>query len=361
MPVVAWQHILDKALGGGRVTDDEAQVLLEGSELLTLGRAANEIRRRKHPQPLVTFIVDRNINYTNVCESKCKFCAFYRQPEAPEAYVLSEDAIYHKIADAIAAGGTQIMLQGGLHPDLGLAFFENLLRGIKARYDITLHSFSPAEIIYMAKKERISIYDTLMRLRSAGLDSLPGGGAEILDDAVRARVSPHKISASQWLEVMETAQNIGMGTTATMVIGMGETMAQRIRHLRVIRDLQDRTDGFRAFIMWTFQPGNTELGGAKTTAWDYLRTLAVARLYLDNITHLQGSWVTQGQAIGQLTLAFGANDLGSIMLEENVVRAAGTAYQMSVEKMTDIIRAAGKIPAQRDTKYEILRTFESEE
>jgi cyclic dehypoxanthinyl futalosine synthase len=356
--VTASLKILDKLLNGYRLSDEGALELLEWSELPALGLAADEMRRRKHPQPLVTFIVDRNINYTNICTSKCKFCAFYRQLEAPDAYVLCDDIIYHKIAEAIAADGTQIMLQGGLHPQLGLAFFEKLLRGIKARFDVTLHCFSPAEILHMAKKEGISLHDTLGRLRAAGLDSLPGGGAEILDDAVRSRVSPHKISASQWLEVMETAHNIGMGTTATMVMGLGETREQRVKHFREIRDLQDRTCGFRAFIMWAFQPGNTELGGEKASAWDYLRTLAVARLYLDNIPHLQGSWVTQGQAVGQLTLAFGADDLGSIMLEENVVRAAGTAYQMSIEKMADMIRATGKIPAQRDTKYNVIRTFD---
>lgn len=355
--MTAWTMILDKLLGGRRLTDEGALELLERAALPALGLAADEMRRRKHPRPLVTFIVDRNINYTNVCISKCKFCAFYRQLDEPDAYVLCDDILYGKIAQTIAAGGTQIMLQGGLHPHLGLTYFEKLLRGIKARFDIVLHCFSPAEIVHMAEKEGISLHDTLQRLREAGLDSLPGGGAEILDDTVRSRVSPCKISASQWLEVMETAHNIDMGTTATMVMGLGETPAQRVSHFRKIRDLQDRTSGFRAFIMWTFQPGNTVLGGEKATAWDYLRTLAVARLYLDNIPHLQGSWVTQGQAVGQLTLAFGADDLGSIMLEENVVRAAGTAYQMSVEKMVDMIRATGKIPAQRDTRYEIIKTF----
>jgi cyclic dehypoxanthinyl futalosine synthase len=355
-----WQKIIPDTLDGVRLSDTAALQLMCRGDLLSLGQAADELRRRKHPAPYVTFIVDRNINYTNVCKSRCKFCAFYRQSEAPDAYILDEQTIYQKIAETIAAGGTQIMLQGGLHPDLGIDYFEKLLRGIKARFDVTVHSFSPAEIVHIGEKDGLSVYDTLVRLREAGLDSLPGGGAEILDDAVRSRVSPHKITAGQWLAVMETAQNLGMGTTATMVIGMGETLEQRINHLRVIRDMQDRTGGFRAFIMWTFQPGNTELGGEKATAWDYLRTLAVARLYLDNVEHLQGSWVTQGQSIGQLTLGFGANDLGSIMLEENVVRAAGTAYQMSIENMVSIIYAVGKIPAQRDTKYNVIRTFLSE-
>lgn len=352
-----WQTIIDQTLRGSRLQDDEALELLSQGDLLALGQAADIIKQRKHPEPYVTFIVDRNINYTNVCKSKCKFCAFYRASDAADAYILSADELYRKVEETLAAGGTQIMLQGGLHPSLQLEYFEDMLRNIKARFPITIHSFSPAEIIHMADQAGISIHAALSRLQTAGLDSLPGGGAEILDDDIRRRVSPLKISANEWLKVMETAQRLGMGTTATMVIGMQETYRQRINHFRAIRELQDRTTGFRAFIMWTFQPGNTELGGEKATAWDYLRTLAVARLYLDNIPQLQGSWVTQGQSVGQLTLAFGANDLGSIMLEENVVRAAGTSYQMSIDNMTALIRATGKIPAQRDTQYEIIKTF----
>ncbi|SMD05146.1 cyclic dehypoxanthinyl futalosine synthase [Sporomusa malonica] len=352
-----WQSIITRTLQGNRLQDDEALELLTQGDLPALGQAADVIRQKKHPGPYITFIVDRNINYTNVCKSQCKFCAFYRAKDAGDAYVLNTAELYEKIAETIAAGGTQIMLQGGLHPELTLDYFENMLRGIKAQFPITIHSFSPAEIVHMAGHAGITVQETLRRLQAAGLDSLPGGGAEILDDEVRQRVSPLKITAQQWLDVMESAQRMGMGTTATMVIGLQETYQQRINHFRSIRELQDRTGGFRGFIMWTFQPGNTELGGEKTSAWDYLRTLAVARLYLDNISHLQGSWVTQGQSIGQLTLAFGADDLGSIMLEENVVRAAGTAYQMSIDKMADLIRATGKIPAQRDTKYEILKTF----
>lgn len=351
------QEIIDRTLQGNRLSDDEAFELLTRGDLPELGQAADIIRRRKHPLPYATFIVDRNINYTNVCQSQCKFCAFYRTRDADDAYVLSTAELHQKIAETLEAGGTQIMLQGGLHPELSLDYFESMLRGIRARFPITIHSFSPAEIVHMARKAGVTVDETLRRLQAAGLNSLPGGGAEILDDAVRRRVSPLKITALEWLEVMETAQCLEMGTTATMVIGMQETIRQRIHHFRVIRDLQDRTGGFRAFIMWTFQPGNTELGGEKASAWDYLRTLAVARLYFDNISHLQGSWVTQGQSIGQLTLAFGADDLGSIMLEENVVRAAGTAYQMSIDKMTELIRAAGRIPAQRNTQYEILKTF----
>jgi len=355
--VALWQKTLTRVLEGGRLSDEGALEILQHADLTVLGQAADEIRRRKHPRSLITFIIDRNINYTNICVSKCKFCAFYREASAPDAYLLCPDVLQHKVTETIAAGGTQIMLQGGLHPNLGLPYFEKLLRAVKSRHDITLHCFSPAEVAHMAAQEGISVRDTLLRLQAAGLDSLPGGGAEILHETVRARVSPQKISAARWLQVMETAHHIGLGTTATMVIGLGETLPQRIGHWRVLRDLQARTGGFRAFIMWSFQPGNTALGGGKISAWDYLRTLAAARLYLDNIPHLQGSWVTQGEAVGQLTLAFGADDLGSIMLEENVVRAAGTAFSMSVEKMLDLIRAAGKIPAQRDTRYEIIKIF----
>lgn len=332
--------------------------LLCNGDVLALGKQADEVRRSLHPDNTVTFIVDRNINYSNVCVSECKFCAFYRRKGEKGKYLLSNDVILKKIDETISAGGTQVMIQGGLHPDLDFQYYLDMLNLIKKKYRITIHSFSPAEVIHMAKKANLSILDTLKELKKAGLDSLPGGGAEILVDEVRQRVSPKKISAGEWLEVMEIAHGIGLESTATMVIGMGETLEQRIEHMEKVRQLQKRTGGFRAFITWTFQPGNTELGGKKVTAWDYLKTLAVTRIYLDNIKHIQGSWVTQGQNIGQLTLAFGADDLGSIMLEENVVRAAGTSYQMSIDKMVNIIRDAGKVAAQRDTQYNIIRKFE---
>ncbi|QDR82469.1 cyclic dehypoxanthinyl futalosine synthase [Sporomusa termitida] len=352
-----WRQILNREWQKSPLTDEEALLLLQAADIWELGQAADLMRQHHHPDSPVTFIIDRNINYTNVCTNQCKFCAFYRQADAQDAYLLDDQSIYQKIGETIAAGGTQIMLQGGLHPGLGLAYFEKLLRGIKERFAITIHSLSPTEIVDLAAKERLTVQETLSRLKKAGLDSLPGGGAEILDDAVRLRVSPDKISVQQWLDTMATAHRLGMATTATMVIGLGETYQQRINHLRVVRELQALTGGFRAFIMWTFQPGNTQLGGGKASSWEYLRTLAVARLYLHNIKHLQGSWVTQGQSIGQLTLAFGANDLGSIMLEENVVRAAGTANHMSTEYMVDIIRGAGKKAAQRDTAYNIIKMY----
>lgn len=331
--------------------------LLTTGNIIELGQAADAVRRKLHPGNKVTFIIDRNINYTNVCQSECRFCAFYRKVGHKDAYVLPETVILNKIQETVAAGGTQIMLQGGLNPALDIHYYTNLLTTIKKNFTITIHSFSPAEVLFIARQAGISVSETLKRLNAAGLDSLPGGGAEILVDRVRRQVSPKKISAGDWLDVMEQAQKMGLKTTATMVIGMGETYAERLEHMDKIRRLQEKTGGFRAFIMWSYQPGNTELGGEKISTWDYLKTLAVARLYLDNIEHIQGSWVTQGQNTGQLTLAFGANDLGSIMLEENVVRAAGTAYEMSVNKMVEIIRGAGKIPAQRDTNYTILKVF----
>lgn len=339
------------------LSPEQTLEMFKHSDILELGQTADALRNKLHPGNLVTFVIDRNINYTNICSSECRFCAFYRRQTHQDAYVLENEIILEKIRETIDAGGTQVMLQGGLHPELGLDYYLNLLSLIKKNYQITIHSFSPAEVLHISRQAGLSVTETLIRLKAAGLDSLPGGGAEILVDEVRQRVSPKKISAGDWLAVMEAAHTIGLESTATMVIGMGETYAHRIEHMEKIRALQEKTGGFRAFITWTFQPGNTELGGEKTSAWDYLKTLALTRLYLDNIKHIQGSWVTQGQNIGQLTLAFGANDLGSIMLEENVVRAAGTAYQMSIDKMVSMIRAAGKIPAQRDTEYFIIKRF----
>ena len=339
------------------ISAQEALNLLKHEDILVLGKMADKIRQQKHPDNVVSFVVDRNINYTNICTSECKFCAFYRKEENSDTYVLSNEVIMEKIKETIEAGGTQIMLQGGLNPNLRLGYYVDLLKMIKSKYNITIHSFSPAEIVHIAKQENMSVKAVLLSLHEAGLDSLPGGGAEILVDEIRYKISPKKITADQWLNVMEEAHKIGMKSTATMVIGFGETLEQRIEHMQKIKELQEKTGGFRAFITWTFQPGNTELGGKKTNAWEYLRTLAVTRIYLDNIEHVQGSWVTQGQETGQITLAFGANDLGSIMLEENVVRAAGTAYEMSINKMVNLITASGKIPAQRDTEYNIIKKF----
>ena len=339
-----------------RLNEREAEELLLHGDPVELGRRA-DAERRKRFDDTVTFIVDRNINYTNVCVNECRFCAFFRRKESRDAYLLTYDEILEKVRETVEAGGSQVMIQGGLYPDLGLEYYEKMLSLIKSKYDITIHSFTATEIQHFARQAGISILDCLKRLQAAGLDSLPGGGAEILVDEIRQKVSPKKIMTEDWLHVMECAHSIGMESTATMVIGLGETMAQRVEHMDKIRRLQDRTGGFRAFITWTFQPGNTELGGEKTSGWDYMRTLAMTRLYMDNVAHIQGSWVTQGERIGQLTLGFGADDLGSIMLEENVDRAAGTAYDMSIKKMADLIRGAGEKAAQRDTEYRIIRRF----
>lgn len=339
-----------------RLIDNEALKFFESGNLLELGKTADAIRKKKFGDT-VTFIIDRNINYTNVCKNECKFCAFFRRKNQRGAYLLTHEEILQKVRETVDAGGTQLMIQGGLHPDLDLSYYEKMLRLIKKNFDITIHSFTATEIQYFARRAGLSIVDTLKRLQTAGLDSLPGGGAEILVDEIRKKISPKKIMTDDWLGVMRAAHSIGMKSTATMVIGFGETLAQRLEHMKKIRDLQDETGGFRAFITWTYQPLNTALGGEKVSAQDYMRTLAMTRIFMDNVDHIQGSWVTQGERIGQLTLAFGADDLGSIMLEENVVRAAGTAFDMSTRKMIDLIRSAGRIPAQRNTTYDVLKTF----
>ena len=341
-----------------RMEKQEAVELLTHGNPLELGARADAIRRERFGNT-VTFIVDRNINYTNICQNECRFCAFFRRKEHKDAYLLDYDTILAKVRETVEAGGTQVMIQGGLHPDLGLPFYEEMLRKIKSNFDITIHSFTATEIQHFARQAGLSVLDTLKRLQAAGLDSLPGGGAEILSDRVRQIVSPKKIMTDDWLAVMEAAHSIGMKSTATMVIGLGETMEERIEHMEKIRRLQDKTGGFRAFITWTFQPGNTDIGGEKVSAWDYMKTLAMSRIYMDNIDHIQGSWLTQGERIGQLTLGFGGDDLGSIMLEENVVRAAGTRYDMSIRKMVNLIQGAGRDAAQRDTTYRIIKRYDN--
>ena len=334
----------------------EDGIRLFDDDLLELGLRADSIRRRRFGD-VTTFIIDRNINYTNVCENECKFCAFFRRSGTKDAYLLTLDEILKKVHETVECGGTQVMIQGGLNPALTLEDFENMFRAIKSRFDITIHSLTATEIEWLSRRSGLTILNVLKRLQAAGLDSLPGGGAEILVDEIRKRISPKKITTEGWLNVMRTAHSIGMRSTATMVIGFGETPAQRIEHMEKVRRLQDETGGFRAFITWTFQPSNTALGGGKVSAWDYMRTLAITRIYLDNIDHIQGSWVTQGERIGQLTQGFGADDLGSIMLEENVVRAAGTSFDMSVGKMLRMIKGAGFRPAQRRSDYSIIKYF----
>ncbi|HSW64305.1 MAG TPA: cyclic dehypoxanthinyl futalosine synthase [Dissulfurispiraceae bacterium] len=355
-----------------RIDRKKALRLLQKAELLELGEMADAARKELHPESRVTFIVDRNINYTNVCINRCTFCAFYRDAGSPEAYVLSENELFRKIEETIALEGTQILLQGGLHPDLDMDYYTGLLRKIKERFEISIHGFSPPEVAYLAKRHSLTIRETLMMLRLAGLDSIPGGGAEILSDRVREVLSPKKIRTEAWLKVMEEAHRLGMRTTATMMFGSVETPEEIIDHLDAVRTLQDETGGFTAFIPWSFQPGNSELarkaeGGRrkaikqteinKATAVDYLRVLALSRIYLDNVRNLQASWVTQGLKMAQVALRFGANDFGSTMIEENVVRAAGVAYRVTKDDIISAIKSAGFQPAQRNTHYHILRTF----
>lgn len=352
------KKVFKKASQGKRLESDEGLLLFKQADLLDLGELADNVRRRLHPQRLVTFIIDRNINYTNICINKCKFCAFYRDADSPDAFILSKADIFRKIEETIAQNGTQILMQGGVHPDLGIEYFEDLFSSIKDRFAIQIHSLSPAEISFLAKKANISILDALIRLRSSGLDSIPGGGAEILVDRVRKKVSPNKIRWKQWAEVMRTAQKIGMPTTATMMFGSLETDKEIIAHLVRLRNIQDETHGFTAFIPWTYQPGNTELGGRSATAVEYLKVLALSRIMLDNFVNIQASWVTQGAKIAQVALKFGANDFGSTMIEENVVAAAGVTYRMTQEEIINVIRDAGYIPAQRNTRYKILKKYD---
>jgi len=372
-----------------RITKKQALRLLQKADLLELGAQADAVRQALHPDRTVTFIVDRNINYTNVCINQCTFCAFYRDADSPDAYVLSDDDLFTKIEETLALEGTQILIQGGLHPDLGIDYYIDLLKKIKERYAINIHGFSPPEVTYLSRQHALTIRETLMLLRIAGLDSIPGGGAEILTDRVREILSPKKIKTGEWLKVMEEAHRLGMRTTATMMFGSVETPEDIIEHLDAIRTLQDKTGGFTAFIPWSFQPGNTELSKKaavssqqpagnrksktagsdtsaisnlksdikKATAVDYLRVLAVSRLYLDNVQNLQASWVTQGLKMAQVALRFGANDFGSTMIEENVVRAAGVAYRVTKDDIISAIKSAGFEPAQRNTGYNILKRF----
>lgn len=350
------REILDKAVKE-RIDFEEAVFLYREAGLLELAHAADAVCRKKHPDGIATFQIDRNINYTNICRKECSFCAFYRSKDHPEAYVLTQEEIEKKIAETIELSGTQVMLQGGINPDLKIDYYTNMFRNIKRKFKIRIHSLSPPEVVHISETSGLSIPAALRELMKAGLDSLPGGGAEVLVDSVRQRISPHKISSAKWLEVMEEAHKLGLKTTATMMIGTVEAVEDRISHLRKIRDLQDKTGGFMSFIPWTFQPGNTVLGGKSISPVEYLRTLSLSRLFLDNFPNIQGSWVTQGKDIGQLCLSFGANDLGSIMIEENVVRAAGVSHRITVEEMVDLIRNAGKVPAQRDTEFDLLRQF----
>jgi cyclic dehypoxanthinyl futalosine synthase len=357
-------QILEKARSGERITDEDAVALLRSRDLLAVGRVANEIRNRLNDPSKVTFIVDRNLNYTNVCVTDCDFCAFYRRPgDRREGYLLPKPVIFKKIEETLAIGGTGVLMQGGHHPDLAIDYYEDLFRSIKARYPIHLHALSPPEIQHIARRSKLTVPETLARLRDAGLDSLPGGGAEILVDRVRAIIAPKKTKSEEWLDVMRHAHRLGMSTTATMMYGHVETLEERVEHMRRIRELQDETRGFRAFISWTFQRDGNRLDDvvpdeAMPTSFDYLLTQAVSRIYLDNVPHIQSSWVTQGMKVGQVALGFGADDMGSVMIEENVVSAAGTTYRTTTDELVHLIRSLGKTPVQRDTLYREVRVFE---
>jgi cyclic dehypoxanthinyl futalosine synthase len=359
----ATAEILDKALSGERITDADAIGLLRSRDLVRVGRAAHELRNRRIDPDRITFVIDRNLNYTNICHTDCDFCAFYRRPgDRREGYLLPKAVIFKKIEETLALGGTALLMQGGHHPDLGIDYYEDLFRSIKSRYRIHLHALSPPEVQHIARRSRLTIPATLTRLRDAGLDSLPGGGAEILVDRVRDLIAPKKTKAGEWLGVMRSAHRLGISTTATMMYGHVETLEERVEHMRRIRALQDEQRGFRAFISWTFQSDGNRLAASvppetMPTSFDYLLTQAVSRIYLDNVDHIQSSWVTQGMKVGQVALGFGADDLGSIMIEENVVSAAGTTYRATTDDFVRAIKALGKTPVQRDTLYRDVRVW----
>ena len=353
--------IVDDAVGGRRISAGDAHQLLLNGDLIDLGLAAEEVRNRFNDPDAASYNIDRNVNYTNICVYRCRFCAFYREPGDEEGYLLSFEEIGKKVEETLALNGTGILMQGGVHPDLPLSYYEDLLRYLKSEYpEIHLHAFSPPEIKFIAKLERMSFYDVIARLKDAGLQSIPGGGAEILVDSVRKDILAYgKTSSDEWLDIMRQAHRNDLRTSATMMYGMGEGLEARVEHLQRVRDLQDETGGFTAFISWTFQHDHTEMEDVpETFAHEYLTTLAVSRLFLDNVEHLQTSWVTQGKKIGQLALKFGADDMGSIMIEENVVSAAGTAFKMSQDEMEHLIRSAGYEPKQRTNLYERLVTRE---
>jgi cyclic dehypoxanthinyl futalosine synthase len=342
--------------GGGRLSADEALWLYRTAPTWWLGRMADLVRRRRHPEGVVTYIIDRNVNYTNVCVARCNFCAFYRPVGHGEGYVLGFEEIFRKIDETIELGGVQLLLQGGHNPDLPLAWYEDLFRAVKQRYPtFKLHALSPPEVVHLSRMSKLPVPEVIARLVAAGLDSIPGGGAEILVDRVRKLLNCFgKASADEWLDVMRHAHRAGLRTTATMMYGTVETDEERLEHMLRLRALQDETGGFTAFIAWSYQPEHTERGGREATGVEYLRTLAVARLVLDNFANLQASWVTQGGKVGQLSLAFGANDMGSVMIEENVVRAAGAAYCMDEVEIVRNVEDAGLVPKRRNMHYEIL-------
>lgn len=343
-----------KILAGERLTAEDGLALFQVANLPALAFLADTVRRRKHPEPQVTYVIGRIINYTNVCWVKCSFCAFYRLPGHREGYVLSRDEIFQKIRQLADLGGTEVLFQGGLNPALKIDYFEDTFRAIKARFPVDIHGLSPAELIYLAKISQLSLKETLLRLRAAGLGSIPGGGAEILVDGVRQAISPLKDTVEEWLDCMRTAHQVGIPSSATMMFGSVETAEQRVEHFLRLRSLQDETRGFTAFVAWNFQPEGTELNGTRASAFDYLRTMAVARMMLDNFDNIQASWLTQGPKVAQVALHYGVSDLGSTIFEERVVSAGGAKFMASREEIERVIRDAGFVPCVRNTRYEIL-------
>ena len=373
--------ILQRAADGGRITPEEALLLYTEAPFHALGEAADTIRRRRYPDGIVTYLIDRNINYTNVCVTACKFCAFFRAPKHGEGWSHPMEEILHRCGEAIDLGATQVMLQGGHHPDYGVEYYENLFSSVKAAYpQLVIHSIGPSEILHMAKVSGVSIEEAILRIKAAGLDSIAGAGAEMLPARPRKAIAPLKESGERWIEVMTIAHRNGLSSTATMMMGTGETHVERIEHIRMIRDCQDlavangyRDDaveagpvphergGFRAFIPWTYQPENNHLKGrTQATTLEYLRFVAVSRLFFDNVAHLQASWLTTGKDVGQLSLHLGVDDLGSIMLEENVISSAGARHRSNLHELINMIRSAERIPAQRDTLYRHLAVHHTE-
>ena len=371
--------ILQRGADGGRITPEEALLLYTDAPFHALGEAADAVRRRRYPDGIVTYLIDRNINYTNVCVTACKFCAFYRAPKHAEGWSHPMEEILRRCGEAVELGATQVMLQGGHHPEYGVEYYENLFASVKQAYpQLAIHSIGPSEILHMAKVSAVSIEEAVLRIKAAGLDSIAGAGAEMLPDRPRTAIAPLKESGARWLEVMAVAHRNGLSSTATMMMGTGETNAERIEHIRMIREVQDRAvangyvdsaieqdaqvGGFRAFIPWTYQPENNHLKGrTQATTMEYLRFIAVSRLFFDNVAHLQASWLTTGKDVGQLSLHLGVDDLGSIMLEENVISSAGARHRSNLHELIWMIRTAGRIPAQRDTLYRHLAVHNTPE
>lgn len=350
------QRIIDKAVAGERISYDEGCELMKCRDLTALGKAADEISRRMHPESYRTYNIDRNINYTNVCTAVCDFCAFYRSPKSEEGYVLSREELLSKVAETVELGGNQILLQGGLHPNFKLDWYEEMLSDIKAKFPmINIHGFSPPEIYHFTKVNKLPLETVLERLKAAGMGSLPGGGAEILVDRVRKDITRGKVLTDDWLNVMRVWHQLGGTSSATMMFGHVETLEERVEHLERLRSLQDETRGFKAYICWTFQPDHTDMSHVPPAgSFEYLRTQAISRLYLDNIPNIQSSWVTQGLKMGQLALLYGANDMGSLMIEENVVAEAGTVHYLTLDQIRGAISELGYTPRQRDVFYNLV-------